>query len=155
VNTEPEGPERAEHTLAMIGPLIADLSRLGLSIELDAAGRLIIDGHTDNIDSDVEHRIRVCADLLRWHVLGRETKTAWAPCDRCGLASMVARDVKERPCRMTPKCEGRHRVPVLTRARAARAAAQLLPPIATTNKRTKKTKKRTPTPARRSARVDQ
>lgn len=131
MTAESEAADRAADPLFHIAPVVAELDDLGVTIDLDDAGRVIVGGNVGAIDWVLRVKMWVLADLIRWTVIGRRSGHVWAPCDRCGMSTQVpvrrqtpsGKWVAYRPhlCVMTPRChgdgtdglpvKGRHRIP--------------------------------------------
>jgi hypothetical protein len=94
--------------------LLATLRGLGVRARV-VDGRLQTIGLGGAIPDDVAADLRAQKALIVAVLLGRSSGHVWARCTACGAGTMTTALAPHRkartswpPCRMTPRCEGRH-----------------------------------------------
>lgn len=88
--------------------LLERLARAGARLNLDDAGRLVVDGF---LDDHLLALVREYRELLLWTARARGTHHGWAPCDACGELILFRPSSGRgiRGCAITPRCRGHHR----------------------------------------------
>lgn len=94
--------------------LLDHLDAVGIRLLRHPDGHAIARGPQGALTGELVAQMQTFKAELAWLVWARPHGHTWAECDTCGAPVLTRRD--DQPCRMTPKCEGRH-VPPNRRAK--------------------------------------